>query len=174
MYYHGSNNSDLKLLKLSHSEDNKVYVTSNKLVALVYASREYINLFSMNKETKCVKFFEYKPNLFKTLYKGKVGYIYIVEDKEYKKVEQSDKCSMLDAYCINEDVKIMDLIKIDDVYEELKKYEKSGEFQLIKYEDMDEKSISVIKFNLKKVIEKNKNNSDFYSYIIKYFSDLLD
>ena len=70
-YYHGSKNSNIKVLKADHSVDGKVYVTTNKLAALVYASREYVNLFVMNKETGIVKFLEYKHNLFETLYKGK-------------------------------------------------------------------------------------------------------
>ena len=81
---------------------------------------------------------------------------------------------MLDAYCINENVKIVNVIKINDVYEEFKKYENEGKFHLIRYEDIDEKSICVIKTNLKKVIEKHEDNNDYYSYVNKYFSDLIE
>lgn len=49
-FYHGSKDSNLTTLYCNYNSFKEVYVTNDKLVALVYASREFPNLFYQMKD----------------------------------------------------------------------------------------------------------------------------
>ncbi len=133
-FYHGSKNGDIKKLVTSHTKDGFVYATSNRIVALTYAARCYPNLFSSTDSKEC--FWELKPNLFKMMTGGKGVYIYELEDKNFEPVSQSNKCGHQHCYRIKENVKVVKKEFIPNVYDELLKYEKLGQFKIVKYEDM--------------------------------------
>ncbi len=134
-FYHGSANPNLNLLKKEHSRDGYVYATTNKLVALTYAARSFPNLFSTKNNKIC--FFELKPNLFEKMTKFKKGYIYTLKDEGFSPVcLQKQRCAHNYCYRTNNDVKIISKEEIKDVYSELLKYQKQGEFILYKYNDI--------------------------------------
>lgn len=170
-FFHGSKNGDIKELTTSHSKDGLVYVTSDRLVALCYASRSFPNLFSTKngKET----FIEIKPDLFKLMTKGKKVYIYTLENRDFVPVKQSTKCGHQNCFYSTENVKVIKKEEIPNAYEEFLKYQKNGEFNLIKYEDIDEKSKKLITEELENIVEamsneeKNDKNQFWYMFVKK-------
>lgn len=128
-FFHGSKDGNILELTTSHSRDGYVYATSSRLVALTYMARSKPNLFSSYNGQEC--FFELKPNLFKEMVENKSGYIYLLENKDFEQVSQNNKCGHQNCYRTNENVKVVDKEYIQDAYEELLKYVKSGEFKIL-------------------------------------------
>lgn len=142
-FYHGSKSADIKELVTSHSKDGYVYATSSRLVALTYAARVYPNLFfSMNGKEY---FWELKPNLLEKMTKNKSAYIYLLQDKDFEPIPQSNRCGHQNCYRVQEDVKTIKKEFIADAYEGLLKYAEKGEFQIIRENDIPiEKKKSMI------------------------------
>ncbi len=164
-YYHGSNAPGIKKLVTSHSLDGKVYVTSSRLVALTYAAKVFPNNFTTRKDGQEI-FLEHLPNLFEIMLKGKSGYIYTLEDKNYFPVKQSKNCGHLNCFYINEDVNVIKCEFIEDLYSELLKYAKTGEFKIIPYNEISqserERAIREIAGYAKTFSEKKLNQPNIY------------
>ena len=135
-FYHGSQSAEVRELNTTHSKDGFVYVTSSRLVALTYVARSYPNLF-FSKNGKEV-FMELKKGLFETMVKGKTGYIYTLENKDYESLPQNNKCGHQHCLRVQENVKVVDKEYIEDVYSELLKYASKGEFEIIKFETISQ------------------------------------
>ncbi len=161
-FYHGSKDDNISELTTSHSRDGYVYATSSRLVALTYMARRKPNLFSSFNGQEC--FFELKPNLFKETVRNKSGYIYLLENKDFEPVPQSNRCGHQNCYKINENVKIVDKEYIKDAYEELLKYVESGEFKILTEDEIPyerkEQMIKQIKDIAKSLPEIELNNPD--------------
>lgn len=146
-FFHGSKDDNVLELTTSHSRDGYVYATSSRLVALTYLARSKPNLFSTFNGQEC--FFELKPNLFDKMVKNKSGYIYLLENKKFEPVPQSNKCGHCDCYRTKENVKVVGKEYIKDAYEELQKYVKSGEFKILTEDEISlerkEQMIKLIK-----------------------------
>lgn len=150
-YYHGSQNPNIEKLTTDHSRDGFVYATTNRLVALTYAVKCFPNLFSTQNGKEC--FYELKPNLFEKMIKGKKAYIYTLEDKNFEPVEQSKMCGHQGCFKINQDVNVVEKEEVADAYAALLKYQKSGEFSLIRYNELDPKIRDAMTKELKKCIQ---------------------
>ncbi len=134
-YYHGSRDGNLTELTTNHTKDGHVYVTSSRLVALTYAVHSRPNLFSTDENGKeC--YWELKPHLFEIMTKGKSAYIYTLENKDYEPVPQSNKCGHQHCYRVQQNVKVISKEFVPDIYEELLKYAKSGELNIVRCEQM--------------------------------------
>lgn len=117
-FYHGSKNSNLKVLKKNHSKDGYVYATTSRLVALTYATRSFPNLFVTDNGKVC--FFELIPNLFEKMTKSKKGYIYTLKNIDFEIVQlQKNKCAHNNCWLTNHDVQIESKETIEDIYVEL-------------------------------------------------------
>ena len=172
--FHGSKAGDIKELVTSHGRDGYVYATSSRLVALTYAARVQPNLFSSLNGKEC--FWELKPNLFEKMTKNKSAYIYLLEEKDFEPIPQSNKCGHQDCYRVHENVKVIGKEFIEDVYEELLKYEKNGEFEIIReHEIPPERKVQMIAEIAKvaKSLDKAElNNSNNFWEI--FLDDSLD
>lgn len=130
-FYHGSTNPNLKALEKNHSKDGYVYATTSRLVALTYAARSFPNLFVTHNGRVC--FLELIPNLFEKMTKFKKGYIYTLVNANFDHVElQKNKCAHQYCYRTSNDVAVVSKETIDDIYSELLKYQKQGEFKIYK------------------------------------------
>lgn len=77
--------------------------------------------------------------------KNKSAYIYLLEEKDFEPIPQSNKCGHQDCYRVHENVKVIGKEFIEDVYEELLKYEKNGEFEIIReHEIPSERKVQMI------------------------------
>ena len=170
-FYHGSTNPNLKLLEKSHSRDGYVYATSDKLVALTYAARSFPNLFVIKDDKIC--FFELLPNLFEKMTKSKKGYIYTLKNSDFVPVDlPKQKCAHNNCYRTDKDVEIIEKEEIQDLYTELLKYEKQGNFVLCRYEtiptDTRQKMIDDIR-RVAKTLPKEKieNKNNFWKLFLE-------
>jgi hypothetical protein len=131
-----------------------VYVTDSRLISLTYAVRGYPNLFTTLPNGKEV-FLEVVLDLFKKMVKGKKVYIYTLEEKEYKEVQQNKRCGHSNCYSYDGNVQVIQKEYIEDAYKEFMKYIENGEFLILKEENMPNKD---------KIIQdvlKNKDKVDF-------------
>lgn len=166
-FYHGSKDSNIKQLNANHTKDGFVYATSSRLVALTYAGRCFPNLFSsMNGKEY---FWELKPKLFEKMTKGKSAYIYTLEEKEFKPISQNLRCGHQHCYRVSQDVNVVGREFIPDVYDELMKYESTGEFVLMRYENIDETKrkmmIAEIVKCVKSISDDEINNKENFWHI---------
>ncbi len=154
-YYNGTEfNGDIKEFKVSKSKDGYVYATTSRLVALTYIARVYPNTFTTIDGQEC--FLEIVPNFFENSVKGRSGYLYTLEETNFKPVEQSNKCGHAGAVRTAQDVKVKSVEYIEDIYSELLKYIKSGQLQIKKFDSLDK---NYIKNLLPKLIELNKTST---------------
>ena len=164
-YYHGSRDDSLKYLSIEHNKDKLVYVTESRLVALTYAVRGYPNLFTTLINGK-EAFLELVPNLFEKMTKGKEVYIYTLEDSNYKKIIQNNKCGHKNCYSCDKDVRVVSKEYIKDAYDEFKKYIDSNEFIIITSENIPNRE-KIIKDITETQNSSNINNKENYmKYII--------
>lgn len=133
-FFHGSRDGGILELTTSHSKDGYVYATSSRLVALTYVARSFPNLFTSINDREC--FLEVKSNIFEKMTKNKSGYIYLLEAKDFEPVPQGPRCGHKCCYRIKENVKVVSKECIEDAYEELLKYVKSGEFKIVHEDEM--------------------------------------
>lgn len=163
-FFHGSKDNNILELTTSKSKDGYVYATSNRLVALTYIARSKPNLFSTFNGQEC--FFELKPNLFKEMVGNKSGYIYLLENKNFEAIPQSNRCGHCDCYRTKENVKIVGKEYIKDAYEELQKYVESGEFKILTENEIPyqqkEQMIKQIKDIAKSLNETELSASDSF------------
>ena len=161
-YFHGSQNGNIKELVTTHSRDGYVYATSNRLVAITYAAKAFPNLFSSINGKEC--FWELKPNLFELMTKNKNAYIYLLQDKDFQPIPQSDRCGHQNCYRVHENVKVIKKEFIKDVYKELLKYAEKGEFKIIRENEIPPERKSAMIANIveyaKSLNEEELNNKN--------------
>ncbi|MDC7243618.1 MAG: hypothetical protein PQJ44_06750 [Sphaerochaetaceae bacterium] len=178
MFYHGSKISDIKELIPNYSLHNEkyVYLTTNKAVALIYtvnAIEKYYEDNNLEKPSFIHPWYsygfnknrlpvieEYYLNATKETYSGKSGYIYICDVPN----EYSNPTNIYCAVVTKEKVKTVHEEYIEDVYEEILKYEKMGLLKIRYFKDNSEafqKRIDdYIKDDIKKykLLENTENN----------------
>ena len=139
-FYHGSVISGIEQLdacsKLHNSDELVVYLTDNIPYALYYiwdAKRnEYDGKYVTGWMKNGMAYYEEQfPDQLRTFYQGVSGYLYRIADREdIKPVDDREN-----MYYSTADVIIAETLKIDDVYEELLKYESEGKLVVRRYNE---------------------------------------
>ena len=180
MYYHASQNSNIKTLepRISNHGIPLIYFSDKRENVLVYLSNavekycketgfEYDGIYSKwgpysFTEDGILQLEEYYPDATYDTYKGVEGYIYRVENiKGIKKLDDIPH-----AYITNQDTPITSVEYIEDAYEEIMKAVSQGLIKLVKYEDF----IKTKKDWLDNIIEKEYSeatNHPEYRYFLE-------
>ncbi|MDE6710478.1 MAG: hypothetical protein K2J76_08305 [Oscillospiraceae bacterium] len=176
--YHGSVSADITELKaysMLHGTDKKVvYLTDNIPYALFYIWDENHNNYSRKFVTGWIKnsiacYEEMFPNQLETFYKGISGYLYCIE----KSTDISAVDNREAMYYSEEDILIDRAVHISDIYQELLKYEKLGEFKLLRFnEQSEEKKNELIDKSAGIILKSDffKNDQEKLKFYKKYFS----
>ncbi|WP_291573085.1 hypothetical protein [Clostridium sp. UBA4548] len=175
--YHGSDYSGITELearsKLYNTDKKVVYLTDNIPYALYYIWDEKHNGYSGKHVTGWIKngvayYEEQFPDQLKTFYKGVSGYLYCIS-------KNSGIQSVENRECLYYSLKNTVIAKVDyisDVYEELLKYEASGKFKVLRYNEQSKKrqdelidliAISIVKSDF------FKDNEAKAQFMKKYF-----
>ncbi|MCM1061542.1 MAG: hypothetical protein NC452_14835 [Eubacterium sp.] len=175
--YHGSIISGIKQIEtrsLLHGSDRKVvYLTDNIPYALFYIWDKEHNHNSGKHVTAWVRdgtaFYEEQfPDQMKTFYKGVSGYLYVVP-RNSEIISAENREGMY--YSLN-NVMTEGEYYIADVYDELIKYELSGELKVRRYnEQSEERKNELTDLTAEAIVRENcfnnKENSEFYK---RYFA----
>ncbi len=177
-FYHGSPIGNLKELIPTLSEHGKpyVYFATNPLVALLYAVKPVPKPFSFYPygfdSDGTVVYSEYFPDAFKTLYAGKVGYLY--ECAHVLNAEQPTQINC--AYTCASKVEIDKMTVIEDLYEYFIEKESLGLFRIKRFENVSVKEMSFVLDDLVETIEKyglkNAPDNPMSVFIKEYFPNL--
>lgn len=177
--FHGSHEPELNILKpLSklHGEDNKkvVYLTDNIPYAIVYIwSQEktgYSKWVTSWLKDGVAYYEEQFPDQLKAFYEGVSGYLYCLSKSDSILSMQGRE----GLFYSTESVSVEKSVYIEDVYNELLKYEKQGKFKLYRFseatkekqEDLTDRIASVIKRDGLHDAAEDKNG-----FFKKYFSE---
>lgn len=180
IYYHASQQKDIKVLEPRISNHNKslIYFSTKKENVLVYLSNsiekycketnfKYDGIYSTwgpygFTKDGIFEFQEYYPNALEETYKGVSGYIYKTSNIPNIKLLQEIK----DVYITDTNTIIEDVEYINDAYEEILKYEKQGLIKIVRYEEF----IKTKKEWLHNIIQKEydeSNDHPEYKYFLK-------
>lgn len=171
--YHGSIAEKIKVLEaisILHGTDKKVvYLTDNVPYALFYIWDSEHNCYDGKYVTAFIKngmtFYEEQfPNQIERFYKGVSGYLYCIpKTKDFYAVDDRERMYYSQhAACVNK------VIYIDDVYDELLKFEKLGELKIFRFneqtEDKQNELIDKIAYLIAKkdFFKKDEMKADFY------------
>ena len=171
-FYHGSCIQGITQLevcsKLHNSEERVVYLTDNIPYALYYIWDEKRNEYDGKYVTGWMKngiayYEEQFPDQLKTFYQGVSGYLYSIADRaDIKPVENREN-----MYYSTESVVIAETKQIDDVYEELLKYEAEGKLIVLRYKEQSvERQKELVDFIAQGIIRsgffaENKQKQEF-------------
>lgn len=166
-YYHGSPYAGLKVLKphISNHKKQYVYLTTNEVVALFYTVKTDWYTYGFDKSTKLPVFTEYYKDELKDLYYGRAGYIYEVENVEFKENPTNISC----AFVTEKEVSVKSELKINNLYDKFLEYEKQHKLIIKKYEDLTDNELNNIKKIVINEIRENNliNETSSYSQFIK-------
>ncbi len=173
VYYYGTRKPDLIGLKTNLTSDGKIYMTTNKSYALMYATYKYINLF-IDSENGKLKFLNIYPNLFKKMYFNSVGYIYSIEidENEFYSDANGGERPIADSYYILKDIKFSKKEKVN-VYREFMKLKKRGTFEIIENKDIPKEYIEDLRKFYKNKFMHNEMSEEEIKYYNKYLPNLL-
>ncbi|MEX1378284.1 MAG: hypothetical protein AB1Z23_12540 [Eubacteriales bacterium] len=176
-YYHGSIVPNLKTLypfntNNSLSQRDCVYLTDKKEMALLYIwVRKFAWLtYGFDKEGTVV-FGETHKDALKEFYKDVKGYIYTVE---LDNALENDT-SIRNVATVYSEVDVLGCEVIEDVYEEILKYEKQGRIKIRRYEQLSEKEHAKNRemiLNTLKSGDLEKKDRALLAYIKMRFSDI--
>lgn len=179
LLYHGSCIGGLTQLKPFLSEHKKpyVYLSSNPVVALLYAVKPVPKPFSFYpygfNDDKVV-YSEYFKDCFKKLYKGKSGYLYECEVNESVENPTAINC----AYTTESPVKVRSSFEIIDLYEKFMEYRNDGLFDIKPLDRIPQKEMDFILSDLKSTVEqhclKNDPNNEMSKFIFENFPQLWE
>ncbi|MGL5753085.1 MAG: hypothetical protein ACRCXT_21260 [Paraclostridium sp.] len=142
--YHGSSHfgiTELEARSKLHNTDKKVvYLTENIPYALYYIWDNEHNGYSEKYVTGWIKndsayYEEQFPNQLKTFYKGVSGYLYCISKTSDIQPVDNREC----MYYSLENVVVDKVEYINDVYDELLKYEELGKFKVLRYNEQSKK-----------------------------------
>lgn len=141
-FYHGSREKNLKFLSMQKANHNKIYLTDNYFLALLYAASSIRNWRMQNDK---VVFRETAENGFKILYKNQPCFIYKTEDiYDAEKTEHSSNS----VYTVEHDVKLTKCEFIPDVYQKILQEAKAKNIIIERYADYNEQEKESIKKNI--------------------------
>jgi len=175
-FYYGSSNSNLKGLQALSMDDGKIYLTTNRMCALVYAAKSYINLF-INKDFdyKEFTFFNISSNLFENLYKDKIGYIYSIEanENDFHCDDTHGKKPIMDSYYTLNDVVFTKKEEVN-IYDEFMKLKNNNLFEIVEKDEIAQDYISDLKRYYTNKYKNNDMSKEEINFFTKYIPDLLD
>ncbi len=137
IFYHGTSLpgiTDLNSVSKTHDslQSSAVYLTPNRAYALFYIRDIEINWVTCGvSEDGIICYDERFPGQLCTLYKGVSGYLYKCTDRGL-----FESTATRDVWVSKSSVPVEDAEFIPDAYEEILKYEKSGEVKIIRYETL--------------------------------------
>lgn len=190
MLYHGSKIGNIKVLKPNYSMHDKeyVYLSTLRTVALIYTSnaieryfeinnlnkpKEFHNWYSYGFENKKPYLSEYYPDAIKETYSGVSGYIYVCDEPE----DISNPTHIFCARVSEQNVKIISVEYIEDIYEEFIRLEKLGFIELRRFNDNTERTNEIIRKMIEEDISKYKlvenNDCDYSVFLRAKFPDLF-
>lgn len=174
--YHGSKVKGIEILKanskLHNSDIDVVYLTGSIPYALFYIWDEKRTGYDGKHVTARIKngtvyYEEQFPNQMEEFYKNVSGFVYCVPNDGFEPVDDRE-C----MFYSTDDAKPEKTVFIQDVYEELLKYEKSEELKVLRYNEQSAKRQNELIDMITTVIlrndfyKKNKQKARFYK---KYF-----
>ncbi|MBQ3149783.1 MAG: hypothetical protein IJB86_00900 [Clostridia bacterium] len=186
MYYHASQNPDIKILepRISNHNTPLIYFSTKRENVLVYLSNA-VEKFC--KETGFVhdgkwhkwasygfesdgtlRLDEYYPKATEDTYKGVSGYIYSVENI----CESGDNINICDAVTTSKPADVTEVEVIEDAYSEILKAEDAGLIKIRRYEDMSEKMLTWIKNTIKNEYAEAESEPDYKHFLKAKFSFL--
>lgn len=177
-FYHGSIIPGIAQLdarsKLHNSEDKVVYLTDNVPYALYYIWDAEHNGCSIKYVTGWTKngiayYEEQFPEQLKTFYQGVSGYLYRISDTANIKAVEN----RTNMFYSTESVPIFGSIPINDVYEELLKYESEGKFVVLRYNEQSaDRQNEFVDFIAQSIIMNGfyADNKEMQEFTMKYFS----
>ncbi len=173
--YHGSPIGGIAELKpfLSEHKRSYVYLSSNPVVALLYAVKPVPKPFSFYPygfNGKKVVYSEYYKNCFEDIYKGQTGFLYECND-DIESIENPTAIHC--AYTCQAPIKINSYIKINDVFEKFMEYKTQGLFEIKSFENISEKELNFVYDDMRKnIIEhhlKDYPDNPMSQFIMKHF-----
>ena len=172
LLYHGSCVGGLNELTPFLSEHKKpyVYLSSNPVVALLYAVKPVPKPFSFypyGLSDRKVIYSEYFEDCFKKLYQGKTGFLYECEVEENAENATAINC----AYTTESPVKVCKCIEIKDIYEKFAEYRKEGLFDIKPFDRIPEKEMAFVLDDMRSTIEKYGLKNDMNNPMSKFIAE---
>lgn len=163
MLYHGSCTGNLNVLKPFISEHKReyVYLSESRVHALLYCVKSNFYTYGFHPESGKLVYTEYYKNALEDLYKGKRGYIYTCAQKE----NLTPLPGISFAFTSEYEVKILNEVVIDDVLDELLRYENSGDIIIRRYKDLKPGFVQNIKNQIADEFKKYKGDSSKAEYL---------
>ena len=160
VFYHGTSRAGLTELKPFRSEGSNlegayVYLSTSRRVALFYIwdyERDPVRRMMMDIRPDKVVFQEMFSGALERFYKGVGGYIYRCEG-DY---EMCENHGVKTCAVSREPVPVKDVEVIEDVYEEILKYQAKGEFVYEKYEELPQYRHDIIRGIVMRMIVRDK------------------
>jgi len=183
MLYHVSHQSGLKMLHPFISTHKKpyVYAINNMVTGLLFGAKQDDFDFMISTDNNEIPIiYECYPDALSKIYQGQSCSVYEVNEKGFKRGMTSWEPEL-----VNEnEVKVINEIYIENLYERLLKEETQGNLQIYRYEFSDpyRKQITshivdrIIRFdiNLNKICEQDSRFSNYYRNIIQALKDIMD
>lgn len=177
LLYHGSSVGGLTQLKPFLSEHQKpyVYLSSNPVVALLYAVKPVPKPFSFYPygfDKNMVVYSEYYEDCFTDIYKGKKGYLYECESIEHPENPTAIHC----AYTCEIPIKVCNCTEIKDVYDKFMEYKENGLFDIKPFCAVPEKELLFAYNDIKAIVEqyqlRSHINNPMSKFIISHFPEI--
>lgn len=186
VYYHASQQKDIKVLEPRISNHNKplIYFSSKRENVLVYLSNaiekfcketnyEYDGIYStwgpysFTKEG-ILQLEEYYKDALKDTYKGVSGYIYTVEEIPNQEVLSEIK----DVYVTSDKVTVTNCEYIEDAYEEILRAYELGLINILKYEDLPDTKINWLNDIIPKEYNEANDHPEYKYFLENKFSHM--
>lgn len=186
VYYHASQQKDIKVLEPRISNHNKplIYFSSKRENVLVYLSNaiekfcketnyEYDGIYStwgpysFTKEG-LLQLEEYYKDALKDTYKGVSGYIYTVEEIPNQEVLSEIK----DVYVTSDKVNVTNCEYIEDAYEEILRAYELGLINILKYEDLPDTKINWLNDIIPKEYNEANDHPEYKYFLENKFSHM--
>lgn len=173
MYYHGSKNPDIKELTIDKSNDGYVWLIENFACAVAYAGSG-VRFWAVDSSGKPA-LREVCEDCVKKMYKGVKCYIYCIADQDVGEYERCDYKGRK-IIRLTHNVKVTNVIKIDDAYEEIMRLYKDGEIKICFWNDRPETERQEDQKRVKAALcgdmsLKKKERPEDYATLIKLFPD---
>jgi hypothetical protein len=188
MYYHASQNKDIKILEPRISNHNKplIYFSEKRENVLVYLSNavekfckdtnfKYNGIYSkwgpysFDKDGILV-LEEYYPNAIYETYKGVSGYIYSVE-----KVPNIQKLEDINnIYITDTNTKIDNVEYIEDAYDTIMNNVKSGKIKITKYDEFIKIKGEWLHNVIKKEYQESDNHPEYKYFLENKFPFVIE
>lgn len=139
--FHISPIGDLKIIEPNISSHGKAWVYATECIplGLAFGVKEHSDFHTMisgrGKDKKYTPYIVENYSGAFDLYKGKSCYIYEVDNTDFKE----NMTSWSEDFVSDKPVKVLNCQKIDDIFEELCKYQNAGEIILYNYDDVQNK-----------------------------------